>query len=565
MYINEELRKKVITLKIKSSTISFSSEAYYDDFNRALDGRALGKIYVIPAEPGSGKSRGLQQYLRKYRDGGFKPADTGVLIVVTRLAEMKNYIGGAGLVGDEFAVMTADTPVASAFEFGGSINADRAPILFVTAQMIQSRCRGRFADASEFYYKGKPRRLRVWDEDFFVADAVIISGDDFGELMRPLRGSFDTLANEIEHLEDRLRRMPPGSEVVVPQSISAAASAALMKLVGLSDSQKRVLEALRCVAGQTCRVSVVSYGVPAIVGQRSRLPDDIAPLFVLDASARVSETYPIMMRAGVPIELMPYAPLSYSSATFYHLRRGAGRTAIANPAVRASLIAEAAAVINAAPGDDHLVVYNRVNGVDLPKELKLACKGAGGVEFLYWGDHRAKNDYRHIRRVVCVGLLRFPEAGYDAQHLKSGGGLANRLTDVTALRDSELCSVMLQAFARSNMRNHGDLECGNCEIYIIDNERRLPSLLGRAFPGSAVQEWKPLNSKLAPRQSEILDHLLSITAGDLSKGINKSSVYNRLGIEKSNFSKLINDERFRTAAAKQGIIIEPRRFVRHSS
>lgn len=551
---NMQKRMKNALLRTKFAISRYSSEPYYDRFDEALKGNEEQKFFIIGAEPGSGKSLGLYQYVRQYLDGGLLPADTGIVIFVSTRDEIRSFIKGAKLAGDEFGVVTAKGPMEDAKEFGGLFEATKAPVVFVTAQYLYARCPDKFADFEPLLYRGKPRALRLWDEGFYKASSALVAMDNLSEIKRILRRSHSELIAAVEEIESEIRDIGVGGEIMIPAAIKSWATRANEVLT--ADSNKDALRGLVSLAGKAARVCPGFNGARYLTGEVNQLPDDLAPLFVFDASARVSPVYEIIADAGVAIERLPVAAISYCNATFHHMKLGAGRTLMARPADRARILEEVAAQINSDAEDEYLVIYNKIDSADIPHELRNLVTNPDRLNFVYWGNHRASNDYRDIKKVICIGLLEYPDFGYDDQHIRCLGKAENRDVDLPTIKSGEHKSRVLQAFTRSNIRNHNAGMCGTCDIYVVAWGKDVEDHLREAFPGCRYEGWEPSCQPLTGRAADIYNASVDYFSKFGGTSVTKKEVYNRLGMSRCQFSPLINDPKLRAALKKAGISVK---------
>jgi hypothetical protein len=531
---------KLKILKARLKTNKNSCEAYYSLYDSSLFGSAPPNFFVIPGEPGSGKSRAIQEYLRQYASGERTVPDGGVIVFLTRLAEIPTYVQGAKLAKDQFAVLVSGSPVDAAKTYGGLLKVDAAPILFTTAQMLRSRCGHTFASAADFFYNGKPRKLRLWDEEFVPADTLTINKDRLSRARVELRPLDATLAALLDSVESECGAANPGSELKLPSVLIPAAKTALSSLP-LDQGTSETLRNLCSLSDRAYRIEQAGYKNVSLVGVRRQLPSDLAPLFVFDASARVSATYTLMEKAGLPMERLPVVPLSYENASFFALRKGASRSTMKDGARRSEIVQQVADTIAHRAAEDWLIVYPQDSTFDLPVEIRSACPSAKSIEFIYWGDHRAKNEYRHIENVICVGLNRYSPAGYEASRQSALGDASTREEDLQALEEGELASSLLQATARSAMRIHADGKCGKACIYIVDSHPRLQTMLSTTFPDCTIEPWPPHTRKLSGRLAEIAEHLMTLPTDLLMRGVTKKSVYTALGIDRTNFARYLRD------------------------
>lgn len=522
------------------------------------------KYHVAPAEPGSGKSKGIQGYLRLYLDGGRSAADTGIIVIVTRIEEILSYIAGAKLDTNEYSVLASGNQKQNLLKFGGRSDVDNAKVLFITAQRLSARPSD-FSCLKDLFYKGKPRALRLWDEEFTIASQSSVSLDQIKALPSTIRAADAEATRLVEDLEAIVSTASNDDEITVPAGLAAALQRTLNRLdLKAPDRAAVAANSLIRLSGKSARVAKPTYArglgrgatCPSIIGEGSRYAADLAPVFIFDASARVNGAYEIMERDGVPIEKYVSRDLSYFPVTFHHMKMGAGRITMGKEAERKLVLLEAAEVINV-DEDECLVIYNRLNHHDVEKSLRALCKNPARLKFVYWGDHRAKNDFRYIKKVIVIGLLRYPAAGYEAKRVEYGAAAAFRDTDLSDIRNGELRSAMLQAFARSNIRNHDEFgRCGECNVYVLDSERDLEAYLRDTFPGCRYAEWKRVAAKkLGKTNARIAAYIMRLDDSDLRKSISRSIIYRALKMDKSNFSKAVRDPDLTKYLADYGIVV----------
>jgi hypothetical protein len=550
--LSDKSKKSAIT-ELPSSK-QFSSEILYDDFENVLKGGGKKDFVIFPSEPGRGKSRGVQNFISEFKTRGFTPGDQGVIIFLSTRKEIKDYISGIGLSAGDYAVLDSQPPLERAKMYGGSLDVDSVPVLFMTTQLLYSQCGNSFEEFEPAFFKGKPRRLRIWDEEFKPADVVTVSVDEIAQMRVSVRADSPKLAIVLDEFEASLRASS-GGKLAVPTIPEYQGP----YMRGLLDGKQKSL--LQSISGKYGSVSPSKRG-NSIAVERRRLPNDLAPLFVLDASARVSVTYKIMEKAGLNVDIMACQPHSYENANFYWMKMGVGRANLSrHVSIRDRMLAEVEAKINEDTDEPVIVVYNNVRGIDIPSLVSGVSQNPHRIEFVKWGDHKASNDLRNIKKVICLGAMRLPDVGYASTHMGCLGRIEDQAADDRLMRDSHTFSTMLQAFARSKMRNGARDKCGECSIYIIDSEHLMADILRYTFPGCNVGEWQGVTTKLCKTQQRILDYLKARSRVDLVAGIKRATIYNDLGLDRSNFSGWVNARDFRIEAARMSLTVE-KKFIR---
>lgn len=548
------LSDRVRNTKIKalSYTKEFSSEILFHDFENALNGKLKPDFLIFPSEPGRGKSKGVQKFLKEFISRGFTPGDQGIVIFLSTRKEIRDYISGVGFSREYYSVLDSQSPLDRAAMYGGSLNADSAPILFMTTQLLYSQCGNSFHEFEAAFFKGKPRSLRIWDEEFKPADIVTVSVDEIAGMRVALREDFPGVAQTLHEFETKLNDAPSNGELAIP-TIPCCHMATERGI--LTPAQSTLLQS---ISGKSGRISA-SKPLNSIVVERRRLPNDLAPLFVLDASARVSKNYKIMEKSGLNVKVTSCVPHSYDNAKFYFMKMGVGRSNLARrPSIRERMMMEVAEKINEDAHEPVIVVYNNVRGIDIPGLVSSRSTNPSRIKYVKWGDHKASNDFRNIKKVICLGMLRLPESGYVATHMACLGRAEDQEADIIAMRDSHILSSMLQAFSRSNMRNGINDICGECSVYIVDSDIHMPKYLKTTFPGCNVQDWEGVTTKLCKAKMQIIHYLDGCCKTQLSKGIPRTTIYNDLKMDKSNFAKLIKKPDFLLEASRRNFFIEPR-------
>ena len=176
-----------------------------------------------------------------------------------------------------------------------------ARVLITTQQMIERRCHGgrHFRDVSAFHHRGQPRQVRIWDEAFLPGQEVSLSNDNLASLIEPVRKQCNDLADGIERLRSQLRSTSTGKRLDVPSLKELGGSAAQSALTSLahdgsSDDIKQAARDLLDIAGQTLGVHQTSNGIKLLLDYRDTIPQDLAPMVILDASGRCRHTYRLM-------------------------------------------------------------------------------------------------------------------------------------------------------------------------------------------------------------------------------------------------------------------------------
>ena len=185
------------------------------------------------------------------------------------------------------------------------------------------------------------------------------------------------------------------------------------------------------------------------------------------------------------------------------------------------------------------------------------------VRHLLYGAHQATNDHAGVRHVILMGLNFVPSA---AAYAASGAALdlpmntadpADHPTDdqVEAMRRGMLRDSTLQALLRGHARKGQDGDCGEMEAVIpqvrqtglSDDDYR------GMFPGvdlrtdRSLMPAKPLTGRLR-RMAEHVSARLAEGATEISN----PSIYEALGIDRTDFAKLVRKPEWQAFVAALG-------------
>jgi len=546
----------------KASSVAL--RCVHDTLNDLLIGTLSDPIYHLASfEPGSGKTATLCGFLKAWKFAGFVPAN-GALIVLSTHKEIQDCIVRSGLDPADFAVLIAKDKELSEM---GRIDHQAAPVLFTTQEKLRRLCDGQpsFAAVEALHFLGQPRRLRVWDEAFLPATGEIIRKDTLLSPLEDLRPVAPIVAASLDALGDSLGVDRAGQVVEVPTA-SKAAYTALKARYGEQQSER-----WRPLIGLAGRQALIVHGGGHglyLAGPGRTLPTDFAPALILDASGRVRETYGTMEANGI-LRRLPEAHANYSRLRVHHWDRAASRSTLMDPKARQEVLQAAAEAINDSGDQEEpwLVIHPKArasDGYDAFKELSGLITNPQRLTSLHWGNHHGTNDYRHIRKVLVLGLWRLPEPAYAALHAAAGGCLATAADRATldTIRDGEHRHNLLQAICRSSVRNWTDGLCGECEVFLVGRlGKEGKQLLQKTFPGARVGDWTPVNKERPQALQRLIQALEDAFAPVGVTRVQKGAVRASLGLQSGEaLAKVVRREDFRSWAVQRGIRVTTRAF-----
>lgn len=502
------------------------SEAMYEaitdvaqTIEKMVDGTAKRVFYVSSLDPGVGKTQTIIHALRNL------PKDVGVLICVSRKEEIKSLMRDMGLTKDETGIYTADPGL----NIEGAANTDRARVLFTTQQMVDSRLKDgkKFKDLGVFHYRGKPRAVRIWDESMLPGEELTLSIDNLARIPSRLRRMDQKLKDRLYEDLSKIRKLSEGSTYQVPDlegeyGLDIIDKAIILERIKTKDrGDRQAMETLWRLSGKLVHVVRDASG-NTILDYHDHLPDDFAPVLILDASARVRRTYALWAQSKGNLVPLKAANKSYRNLTLHHWNTGGGKDSWRKKQDR--LIEGIAATINTKPDEDWLVVIHKdeetKKGIpDLEVIIGDLVKGERErVRYITWGNHHATNDYVDIENVILAGTLFYPPSTYEVRARASKGIKANERLSADDFHEMELgehSHLILQALCRGSVRKCMSDACAPCNGYLIASKGTgiNADLLAQIFPGCQVRDWQPVAKPLRGKVREAIELVQDWVAG----------------------------------------------------
>lgn len=473
------------------------------------DGTAAPNFFLSSLDPGVGKTTTLihfvQQLLRSQQH-----EDVAVLLCVSRLEEIARLVEEMNLEECDFAVLTSDDKVNRL----SSTPTSEARVLFTTHAMVISRCRGRrFRDADALLYRDKVRAVRVWDEAMLPGEMVSLNTDQLASLRDPLRLSHPSLAQLVEGLERELEASGGRGTCTWPDVEDATGISCYLAKRGLDQRHASYVDDLYALSGRCVllRKSNNATTVITALDSRDAIPDDLAPMVILDASGRVRATYKQWEKTAGKLVRLPSAVRSYRNFTVHVMDKGSGKTAWTKDG--GSLALDVARLIDSKPEEEWLVIYHKgAKGGAIPDQIRgLLNTNPNRISFLNWGKHQGTNAFRHIQNVILAGINNYSETDYELMARYYSGIKNNQTVAKFLVREIEAGEHqhhILQALCRSAVRQGRGSECGPCNAYIIASKRsRVRDFLPEVFPGCRVKTWRSTKVKTTGKVQQALTYV----------------------------------------------------------
>ncbi|WP_439542604.1 hypothetical protein [Hyphomicrobium sp.] len=472
------------------------------------DGVCSKAIYLSSLDPGMGKTSTVIYFLKALL-ASTKHEDIGVLICIERKEQILAFLQHAGLAVADFGILTADEGLNGL----GRQPARDARVLFTTHAMIETRSsRRRFPTVSDFWFNGEPRQVRVWDEALLPGRPLTISRDGFAALLKPLRGDFPDLAEDLEELFLRLRDVKDGEVVKLQLATERDIEQnEVLRLVTNQPDLRQAVETLFDLFGKEVTVRREGRWGNAILDFKRTLPRDIAPVLVLDASGRVRTAYELWEARG-GVRRLPPAPKRYSKLTIHHWAVSGGKTAFRERG--RALLEGIAAAIRSKSDQRWLIVHHRTGiNMDFEDELRaLIADCSGMVDFIHWGAHDATNQYVEVTNVILAGtLFRRPSFNEALARLASDRPSSTGSISKAVVNDvmrGEHRHLILQALCRAAVRKSVGGECAPTSAYIIASPQSgIRGELPIIFPGARIVDWQPFKQALGGKAGEAFRYI----------------------------------------------------------
>jgi hypothetical protein len=527
---------------------------------RMAEGDAKRDFFLSSLDPGVGKTQTVFHFLLSLL-ASTKHDNVGAVVFMFTKEEIKTFVAeaqAAGLPDTAFAARVHKNDVE--VNKLGCGDPEAARILFTTQQRLVTICTGRsFGEVQEFRYRGRPREVRVWDELLLPAQPVLLNGDEIAALYRHLpKGS--GLTDDLDRFRDYLKDTPTRSLIEVPD-VAAAHRLPFSELQrSLRDTPgdiQKIATDLWHLFGKRAVVRKDGDPKPTIVSYRENLPDDLAPLVVLDASGRVTTTYSLWQQHRGGLTKLKLGRKLYNNLTLHVWRIGGGATSFLNDGGhRRNGIVQA---IRSKPTEPWLVVCHKRHEKRLRGEIEAELDGTGiATEFTHWGLHRATNKYRNVTNVILAGTMFLPPSVLEAMG-RAAAGCSPEDGLLTGDQERELllgqqADIILQAVCRGAARDTLDGVCGACDAYIIIHPRHgvIEHLLD-VFPGCRVVDWMPVKRPPSGRAAEAIAYVLDWFEAHSDGELRFTEVYEALGMNPSNFHKLRQREDFLSAVMEKDI------------
>ena len=295
------------------------------------DGSAKPMYYLSSLDPGVGKTQTISHFMNALQRSP-EHKDVGVIVFVGRRQEISSFIHSMDLNEQDYAVgVSENDPEGAKLNQLGNPLPDKARLLFTTQQMLEARTKSRseFESIEAFYFRGKPRTVRIWDETCLPARALTLDVETIQELEKVatkadqglLRDSLGQIIVDIrEHV---------GGVITLPDLRSGTNldDDTLNSIYsGQVQNLRDAIFDLALLSGRTA--AVVRDGKNrTIVHYANTLPDDLKPMVITDASGRVRQTYHYWSDGRGDLVRLRQGDKSYSNVQVHVWERAGSKSA----------------------------------------------------------------------------------------------------------------------------------------------------------------------------------------------------------------------------------------------
>ena len=497
-------------------------EGLYDvlhHLSKMAEGQLEDKFFVSSLDPGIGKTKAVTSFLKALSVSDDHKS-VGALVGVSTKNEIAAITKGfksLGVSDHSFAVKVSKSDNAELLALGSG-DPPTSQILLTTHQMIAHRSfEVPFNSIGAFHYNSKPRAIRIWDESLLPAQPLCLSIDEIAATLHPLAQKYPNERERLVGLIDQIRKAKDGETVSTLAAFGGFEEGTLLSI--LRDRNQLplgTLVTLRALASTRHEEPVVRIdrrNIPYLVGFSTSLPRDLAPLVILDASARLRHTYELWKKSRGNLVSLKSAVKDYSKLKIHVWNKGGGKSSIiTNPDRYAAAISD---TINLAIDAHWLIVHHKPKADDdfdlkalIGSGLNMPSSGSKPrISYLSWGNHSATNAFNNVDKIILAGTLFYRPIDYEAiSNAASGkaslGVVENELIAKTKLGES--LHGILQAVCRGSIRNIRQGAPHPCEVYLIaHNGHGIADQLTNVFPGSKTMEWVPEPLKPSGRVLEL--------------------------------------------------------------
>jgi hypothetical protein len=297
------------------------------------------------------------------------------------------------------------------------------------------------------------------------------------------------------------------------------------------------------------------------VSFRQNVPDDLAPVVILDASGRIKAAYDWWDRHRGNLFTLEAAPKDYNNLTVHVWDRGGGQASFEAEQARLRRTSAIIETIKSKPSEGWLVICHKAYYDDIKRDVLRELEAdPARLSFIYWGIHRASNEFCDVPNIILAGTQFLPPSAYEGIGraarglLPEEGQITNEMQREIEL--GETADRVLQAACRGVVRKAVGDRCPPCNVYIIARPfSGVRDLLPHIFPGCQIEPWNPGPPYLPKKAQRAFDFIVRWTTDRPGELLPVKDVMDNIGeTNKANFNRDVRKRiGFKVALANTGI------------
>jgi hypothetical protein len=540
---------------------------------KMADGQCDPKFYLSSLDPGVGKTKTIVHFLRALAASP-KHDHVGVIVFFSTKQQIEHIIEDAGLKQSEFAVwVTDDEKAEKKLNDLGAEDRNSARVLFTTQQRLQLVSRSRpFSSVSRFYFRGRPRQVRIWDEGLLPAESVTVVSSDLGSLHRPLRRRSEDIVAYLDGLRHKVDACPDHGFFDVPD-LEAETGLSRTQVNALTADESNDTKKIAADLWSLANTKVVirddgPFTGRVMVSIRESLPPDLAPIVILDASGRVRRTYRWWEQYRKTLVRLQQAEKRYDDLTIRVWNIAGGQWSFYDEGELQRRCKGIANTINANPTEPWLVVCYKRFREKMERIIRARLMvEQKHVNFIHWGVEKATNEYKDTNNIILAGTRFLPASAYEgigraARGLRPDKGELDK-SELDSIAQGEIADAVLQAACRGAARGCKDDRCLPSNLYVIASAKsRVRNLLPEVFRYCAITKWEPELMELTGQAADLVNyviHWFEANPDEREERLLFTQVRQAIGVsDASNFKKLRDQDDVKHALAEADIRAEDR-------
>jgi hypothetical protein len=347
-------------------------------------------------------------------------------------------------------------------------------------------------------YKDGKRHLSIWDESLVATEAYHvdlsvlkaacaswnITYEDMrvkgltsrtikGALADELHAFLTTFLDELTKARDDCE-LPIGTLSSEPGDYYGPINWVLARCASL-DKEEALQELVRYGLYAKARLVRTTHG-QTLVQFQPLIDKEFLKMIVLDASARIRS----LVRYDPKMTIFPI-PLTkdYSAVTIHTAEAYASKGSLKDEKHLESYIDEAKHLVtNSIPnGEPVLVFTQKEHFAKVDHELRI--KAGLSVKVLWWGQHRASNEFANHKYVITIGILYRKAQDLAASIIGQTLNLNHPLIDreIVEVQQSEIADTLYQALSRGHCRKTTNGKAGKQDIWLFLPKRDMAPVL----------------------------------------------------------------------------------------